>query len=178
MKVGLLERFASGVKCTLPENIAVCTAAALAGTFYFYEYYYGERLHTAACLAITALIAVIWLVCSVCSGRDRRVGFIVFSFLYWGAPYVYILWYGTRDNLHDYNKWLAAISKAAKALLYNPFYTAAEKLGSSPAVLASVLLIFVMAGHIAGYLLYRAYEKRKETSSDTGTEENEDEIKH
>ena len=155
MKVRLLERFVNGRKNTLPENIIVCIATALAGTFYYYEYYYGENLHTFVCLFISAAIVITWLLCSVCSGRDGKPGFMIFAFLYWSVPYIYILWYDTRDNLHNYNKWLAMSNKIARALLLNPFDEAAKKLGASPIDITAILLIFVMVMYIAGFLLKR-----------------------
>ena len=175
MKVGLLERFIKGKKNTLPENIIICIATALAGTFYFYEYYYGEKIHTFACLFIAAAIAVTWLICSACSGRDGKLGFMIFAFLYWSIPYIYILWYDTRDNLHDYNKWLAMSNKVARALLLNPFDEAAKKIGTSSVVIASVLLIFVMAMYIAGFLLKRTFEAKAASANEVIYQEYEGE---
>ena len=175
MKVGLLERFVNGRKNTLPENIIVCIATALAGTFYFYEYYYGEKVHTLVCLFISIAIAVTWLICSVCSGRDGKLGFMIFAFLYWSIPYIYILWYDTRDNLHDYNKWLAMSNKVAKAVLLNPFDEAARKLGTSPINLASILLIFVMGMYIAGFLFKRTYEAKRASANEVIYQEYEGE---
>lgn len=175
MKVGLSEVSYENRKNTLAENIVVCIAVSLAGTFYFCEYFYGETIHTAVCLILTAAIAVTWLICSLCSGRDGRLGFMIFAFLYLGIPYIYILWYGTRDNLHDYNKWLAMSNKIAKAILCDPFGEAAQKTGSSPETLAAVLLISVMAAYIAGILITIAKSAktaagRGETADDDGKE--------
>ena len=166
MKVGLLERFINGKKNTLSENIIICIAAALAGTFYFYEYYYGDNIHKLACLLITAAITVTWLICSACSGRDGKLGFMIFAFLYWSIPYIYILWYDTRDNLHDYNKWLAMSNKVARALLINPFDEAAKTLGTSTINLAPILLILVMGMYIAGFLLKRTYEAKRASADE------------
>jgi hypothetical protein len=170
MKVGLLDKFIKGRKNSLPENIIICIVTALAGTFYFYECYYGEKIHAAACLFITAAIAVTWIICSVCSGRDGKLGFLIFAFLYWSVPYIYILWYETRDNLHEYNKWLAMSNKIAKALLINPFEEAAERTGISAVTLAAVLLLSVMVTYIVGFLIKRHYEAK----SASGDEKNSD----
>ncbi len=175
MNAGLLNSFINGKKNTLPENIIVCVVTALMGTFCFYEYYYGETLNTYGGLFITAAIAVAWLSCAARSGRDGRLGFMIFSFLYWSVPYIYILWYDSRDNLHDYNKWLAMSSKIAKALLYNPFYTCAKKLGTTPVMLAAILLIAVMGMYIAGFMLKKSFdEKRAHAGEDPCDDEDYD----
>ncbi len=167
MKTGLLERFVKSGKNTLSENIIVCIAAALAGTFYFYEYYYEVQIqiHSTLCLLITAVIAVIWLVCAAKSGKDGKLGFIIFAFLYWTTPYLYILYYASRDNIRNFNEWLAILNRAAKAILYNPFYEAAEKLGTTTVVLASILLILVMFSYIGGYFAARRFNAGKEKAA-------------
>ena len=159
MKAGLLEKFVKCRKNTLAENIFICLAAALAGTFYFYEYYYGARIHNILCVLITVVLAAVWLVCSALSGKEKKIGFIIFAFLYWSIPYVYTLWYSSRDNLHDYNKWLAMSNRIAKALLCNPFDTAAEKTGTTSVVYAAVLLVLVMAVYVAAFLIREKYDK-------------------
>ncbi len=149
----LPSRYLYGKKVSLPANIILCILTSLAGTFYYYEYFYGEALRSAVCLILSVIIAGVWLICSVQCGRDGRLGFLICAYAYWGAPYVYLLWYGTRDNLHDYNKWLAMISKAARALLYYPFDEAAKKLGTSPLVPAAVLVISVTVVYTAAALI-------------------------
>lgn len=160
MKTGLKERFIKGGKNTLSENIIVCIAAALAGTFYFYEYYYESRLalHTNLSLCISAVIFVIWLICAAFSGKDGKIGFIIFSFLYWSVPYVYLLYYSSRDNLTGYSKWLAMFKRIASAMLYNPFYEASKKLETDPVTLAAVLLICIMGVYIAAFFVRRSYD--------------------
>ncbi|MBP3855260.1 MAG: hypothetical protein IK990_06580 [Ruminiclostridium sp.] len=172
MKTGLLERFVKSGKNTLAENIVVCIAAALAGTFYFYEYYYEShiQIHSTLCLLITAAIAVIWLVCAAKSGKDGKLGFIIFAFLYWSIPYIYILYYSSRDNLHNYSKWLSIADRIAKALLYNPFFEAAKKLGTSTVVLAAVLLILVMAAYIGGFFAAHRFRTVSESTGDDSYE--------
>lgn len=176
MKTGLLERFVKGKTNTLAENIIICAATALAGTFYFYEYAYGEKVRMFACLAITVLTALIWVICSVKSGRDGKIGFLIFAFLYWSVPYIYILWYGSRDNLRDYNKWLSMSNRIAGAMLNNPFSEAAEKLKTSPVTLAAVLLIIVMIAYVAGFLLKMRYESKLVALSEARDDDEEDEI--
>ena len=167
MMTNITARFFTGRKEKLTGSIILCAAASLSGTFYFYEHQYGEQVHIAVCMILTAVIAAVWLSCSAVSGRDGKPGFMVFAFLYWGAPYVYLLWYGTRDNLHDYNKWLAMLSKAAKAVLYRPFETAAEKLGTSSAALAAILLISSAAAYtVFAVIKFRCDASAHETQND------------
>lgn len=166
MKLGLLEKFVGSRKNTLPENIVICAAIALAGTFYNYEYFYGSTVHSVVCLLITAFLAAAWIICAAFNGKDGKIGFLIFSFLYWSIPYIYVLWYESRDNLRDYNKYLAAINKITKAVLYNPFAEAAKKIGSSPIILAFILLITVMVAYIAGFLINRFYSTKTEKSKD------------
>ena len=168
MKTGLKERFIKGGKNTLSENMIVCIAAALAGTFYFYEYYYESQfaLHTNLSLVISAVIFVIWLICAAFSGKDGKIGFVVFAFLYWSLPYIYLLYYSSRDNLSNYSKWLALLKRAATAMLYNPFYEAAKKFGTDPVTLAAVLLICIMGVYVAAYFVRRSYDNELKASEE------------
>lgn len=166
MKIGLLERFIKGKTNSLSENIIVCVGTALTGTFYFYEYRCGEELRSVIGMTVSVLIAVIWMICAATSGRDEKIGFVIFSFLYWSVPYIYTLWYESRDNLMDYNKWLSMSNRAAVAVLTNPFSAAAEKFGTSPVILAAILLILVMLAYISGLLVKRRYDTNRTEMSD------------
>lgn len=157
----LPSRYLYGKKVSLSANIILCILTSLAGTFYYYEYFYGEALHSAVCLTLSVVIAAAWLICSAQCGRDGRIGFLICAYAFYGAPYVYLLWYGTRDNLHNYNKWLAMISKAAGAVLYDPFDEAAKKLGTSPFVIAAVLVISMTVVYTAAALIKENYGAEK-----------------
>lgn len=162
MKTGLKERFIKGGKNTLSENIIVCIAAALAGTFYFYEYYEGRFTHHAdLSIAISAVIFVIWLICAAFSGKDGKIGFIIFSFLYWSVPYLYLLYYHSRNNVEGYSKWLAMFNRICTAVLYNPFYEASKKIGTDPVTLAAILLICVMGVYVAAFFIRRSYDSKR-----------------
>jgi uncharacterized membrane protein (DUF4010 family) len=152
MKRKLIELLTAGKHDTLTENIIVCAAAALAGTFYAHEYYYEQQfgLHTEICLILTAIIAVIWPVCAFHSGTKGKAGFAVFTLVYWGMPFAYTLYYASRDNLHDYSKWLAMINRAAGAMLKDPFRAASDKLSASPETLAAVLTALTALAYLAG----------------------------
>ncbi len=159
MKYSPMELFIKARKNTLPEQIWVCIAAALTSTFYFYEYQY-ERfapIRAPFLLFMTVVIFAVWIICSFFSGRDGRFGFAVFTFLYWGIPFVYTLFYAGRDNLRGYNKWLSMLNKISNALLCNPFSEASGKLNTSPQVMAAALVLISLACYIAGLLLKRRY---------------------
>ncbi len=160
MKVGLIERFAGKGKATLGENIIVCIAAALAGTFYFYEYYYESwaNVHTLMCVGISVTIALIWIASAFQSGKNGRIGFIIFAFLYWSIPYIYILYYSSRDNLRDYSAVLAFVNRIAKAVLNNPFSETADKLATNSATLAATLLVLIMLAYVGGFFLSRRFK--------------------
>lgn len=175
MKLGLKERFIKGGKNTLFEDIIICIAAALAGTFYFYEYYYESQfaLHTRLSLAITVVIFVIWLICAAFCGKEGKIGFVIFSFLYWSVPYLYLLYYHSRDNVKEYSKWLAMLSDIFTAVLYNPFYEAAKKLGTDAVTLAAILLICVMGVYVAAYFVRRSYDSAREDSLEDDDDDDE-----
>ena len=164
--MNLLDKFMNGRKSRLPESIILCAAASLAGMFYYSEHFYGETVHTVICLGLTAVIAAMWLICAACCGRDGRYGFVIFAFLYHSVPFFYTLWYSGRDNLHNYNKWLAMGNKAAKALLLDPFREASARLGCEPVLLAAILLSAVMCTYIAALLIKRNYDNRAPVHDD------------
>ena len=147
-------------KNTLPENIFVCVGAALAGTFYYYDHQtrLPENFHIIMCLLVTAVIFVTWLVCSAQSGKDSKLGFAVFTFIYWGAPYIYTIYYENRTG--GYSKWLAIFNRIARALLINPFSDAGEKLNMGPQFMAAVLVLLSMLTFMGGFFAKHLYDKR------------------
>ena len=157
MKYSPLELFVKARKSTLPENIWVCVAAALTSTFYFYEYQYESFAHIRRplLLIMTAVIFVIWIVCSLLSGRDGRFGFAVFTFLYWELPFIYTLYYAGRNNVKDYNKWLSLLNKICTAMLCNPFSEASEKINMTPQTMAELLVIVSLAVYLGAFFLKR-----------------------
>ncbi len=168
MKTVLLDRLLNGKKNSTAENIFICIAAALTGTFYFYEYYYEKivHIHSLICIVISIAITAIWLICSYCSGRNKKIGFVIFAFLYWSLPYIYILYYAAKSEEAHVSKWLTFADRIAKALFYNPFYEVAKRTGASSGALAATLLILVMAAYICGYILSVRSENRLAEGSD------------
>ncbi len=172
MKYSPMELFIKARKNTLPEQIWVCIAAALTSTFYFYEYQYEAHAPIRApfLLFMTAVIFVIWIICSFFSGRDGRFGFAIFTFLYWGLPFVYTLYYAGRDNVRNYDKWLSLINKIAGAMLCNPFSEASGRLNIAPQAMAALLVLISLACYIGGLLLKHRYTARFEDNSGEGYE--------
>lgn len=167
MKYSPLELFVKARKNTLPENIWVCVAAALTSTFYFYEYQYESFAHIRRplLLIMTAVIFVIWIVCSLFSGRDGRFGFAVFTFLYWELPFVYTLYYAGRNNVKHYNKWLSLLNKICTAMLCNPFSEASEKINMTPQTMAELLVMVSLAVYLGAFFLKRWCDAKAADSS-------------
>ncbi|MBQ9384660.1 MAG: hypothetical protein IJT87_10545 [Ruminiclostridium sp.] len=171
--MNLLDKFINGRKSSLPECMILCAAASLAGTFYCSEHFYGETVRTAVCLVLTAITAAVWLICAACCGRDGKYGFTIFAFLYHSVPFFYTLWYSGRDNLHDYNKWLAMCNKAAKALLLDPFLELSERLGCETVMIPAILLTAVMAAYTAAFLIKRSYDSKNTVHKNENDEQAE-----
>lgn len=167
-----MQLFLKARKNTLPENIWVCIAAALISTFYFYEYQYEKfaPIREPLLLGMTAVIFVIWIICSLLSGRDGRFGFAIFTFAYWGVPYAYTIFYANRDNLEHYNKWLALINRICSAMLCNPFSEVSERTNIAPQVFAALLVIISLAIYIGGFFLKRRYDAKLADNSGDGYE--------
>ena len=170
----LLERFiATGKKNTTLENILICFAAALAGTYYYYERSKDFLIYFP--YIITVLIFAVWMGCALVSGKDRKLGFLIFAYAYWLLPYIYTLYYASRNNVKNYSKVLTMIDEIAEALLKNPFALAAEKLRLDTVAMAALLMMCVMICYTAGYFLAFYYEKSLGKKRDDGPEDEEDE---
>ncbi|MCR4779629.1 MAG: hypothetical protein K5876_00895, partial [Ruminiclostridium sp.] len=173
MNFSPLELFRKARRNTLPEQIWACVAAALTATFYFYEYQFESVLHirTPLLLCMAAAIFVIWTICSFSSGRSEQFGFAIFTFIYWGFPFIYTLYYSGRDNLKHYNKWLSMLNKSMTAVLCNPFSEAAAKVHTTPQTIASALVFISMMSYIGGLLLGRYFDSKAQKGSVTGTQD-------
>lgn len=153
----LIELFMASGRDRAFSVMMICAAAALTGTFYYYDRQYS--FSTDICVSITFVIFFVWLLFALLSGKDRRIGFIVFSYAYWLIPYLYVLFYNSRDNVRNYDKWLSMINRIASAILKNPFYVAANRLRTDPTVLAAVLLMSVMIFYVLGNFIAYFYDK-------------------
>lgn len=168
MKYSPLELFIKARKNTLPEQIWVCVAAALTATFYFYEYQYEQHfpVREPFLLCMAAVIFVVWIICSLFSGRDGRFGFAIFTFAYWGLPFVYTLFYAGRDNVRGYDKWLSLLNKIATALLCNPFSEASGKMNMAPQAMAAALVFISLIAYMGGFFLKRWYTAKHDKSGE------------
>lgn len=162
MRFDPVELFIKARKNTLPESIMVCIAAALTSTFYFYEYQYEKYfpLREPLLLCMTGAIFLIWISCSLFSGRDGRFGFAIFTFAYWAVPFVYTLYYAGRDNLRQYNKWLAMVNKICTAMLNNPFSEVAGKTNTVPQTFAALLVMISLAFYMLGFFIRQKYDEK------------------
>lgn len=165
-----MQLFLNARKNTLPENIWVCIAAALIPTFYFYEYQYESfgSIREPLLLIMAPVIFILWISCSLFSGRDGRFGFAIFTFVYWGLPYAYTLFYAGRDNIRQYNKWLAMINKVCSALLCNPFSEVSSKTNIAPQVFAALLVIISLAVYMGGFFLKHRFDAKLADNSGEG----------
>ena len=125
----ILKAFMENRSYNAAERIMMCALIALSGTFFFYDYY--QSFAEIARIVITVLIFVIWFLCALCAGKDRQWSFMVFGYMYWAIPYIYMIFYNSRDNVRDYSKWLSLFNKIADMFFAKPFEFVAEKLAFS-----------------------------------------------
>ena len=113
MKLRPVDIFLKSGKNTAVENCFACLLISLVGTFFYYEYFFEIRIaiHGIFTWLIAAAMLLLWTKCALICGRDRKFGFAIFAFAYWGFPYMYIIYYSGRDNLRGYNKWLAMTNR-------------------------------------------------------------------
>ena len=154
----ILKAFMENRGYNAAERIMMCAFIAISGTFYFYDYY--QSFSEIARLVITVLIFVIWFWCSFCAGKDKQFGFITFGYLYWVIPFVYVLFYNSRDNVRGYSKWLSLFNKIADMILVKPFEFIAGKTASDPMAFACVVLGGSTILFVLGYVLRLFYERR------------------
>ena len=111
----IFSRFVLSGKNSTLENILLCLAVSLAGSFMFFEHY--KAFMDTVRPLVTVLIFVTWAVCGFASGKKKSIGFAVFGGAYWLIPYLYMLFYSARDNVRGYSKWLSLLNKTADMLL-------------------------------------------------------------
>jgi len=139
----LITRFFGG-KSSLSENMILCIAAALAASFYSYEYY--QPWAGAARIAVTAVLVIVWAYCGFVSGRDGKKGFAVFAAAYWIIPLVYTYLYGLRDNVSGYSKILDFLNRAAMLISRRPF----AEIPALPSVCVLSMAVIVLSAYFAG----------------------------
>ncbi len=154
----LLRSFMENRRYNAAERIMMCALIALSGTFFYYDYY--QSFADIARIVITVLIFAIWFYCALCAGKDKQWGFITFGYLYWVIPYIYMLYYSSRDNVRGYSKWLSLFNKIADMIFAKPFEFVAGKLGTDSVTLACVVLGGTTILFIGGFLMRFFYERK------------------
>lgn len=133
-----------GRKSSLSENILLCIAAALAASFYSYEYY--QPWAGAARIAVTAVLVIVWAYCGFISGKNGRKSFSVFAAAYWIVPLMYTYFYGMRDNVSGYSKILDFLNRAAMLIAQRPF----AEIPALPSVCILSMTVIVLSAFFAG----------------------------
>ena len=157
----LLRSFMENRRYNAAERIMMCALIALSGTFFYYDYY--QSFADIARIVITVLIFVVWFYCALCAGKDKQWGFIIFGYLYWVVPYIYMVYYNSRDNVRGYSKWLSLFNKIADMIFVKPFEFVAGKLEIDPVALACVVLGGTTFLFIGGFLMRFFYERKSDT---------------
>ena len=158
----VFSRFMLSRKNSALENILLCAAVALAGSFIFFER--SNSMVDAARPFVTVLIFVTWAVCGFASGKNKSIGFAIFGGAYWLVPYLYMLFYSSRDNVRGYSKWLSLLNKIADLLFNKPFEAAAEDMHTEIWMLVVTLVIVTGSAYFIGMNLHSIYESRVDVS--------------
>lgn len=160
----ILKAFMENRSYNAAERIMMCALIALSGTFFFYDYY--QSFADIARIVITVLIFVIWFFCALCAGKDRQWGFMAFGYMYWAIPYIYMIFYNSRDNVRGYSKWLSLFNKIADMLFAKPFEFAAVKFETEAETLACVVIVGTTVMFLSGVLLRLFYTKKHTVSEE------------
>ncbi|MGN0655434.1 MAG: hypothetical protein ACI4KR_01440 [Ruminiclostridium sp.] len=169
----IFSRFMISKKNSSLENILLCAAISLAGSFIFFER--SNSMVDAARPFVTVLIFVTWAVCGFASGKNKSIGFAIFGGAYWIIPYLYMLYYSGRDNVRGYSKWLSLLNKAADLLFNKPFEAAAEDMHTEILMFVVTLVIVTASAYFIGMNLHSIYESRTIVSiQDTKNAENDE----
>ncbi|MGN0578782.1 MAG: hypothetical protein ACI4J4_09185, partial [Ruminiclostridium sp.] len=159
----VFSRFMLSKKNSALENTLLCAAISLAGSFIFFER--SNSMVDAARTFVTILIFVTWAVCGFSSGKNKRIGFAIFGGAYWLVPYLYMLFYSSRDNVRGYSKWLSLLNKTADLLFNKPFEAAAEDMHTEIWMLVVTLVIVTGSAYFIGMNLHSIYESRVDIST-------------
>lgn len=143
-----VKNFVLNKKNTLSENIFLCLAVTLTCAFFYYDNYYGFMGVLRVICAV--LLFVVWVWCSFLSGKNNSWGFLIFTAVYWAAPYIYMLFYGMRDNVRGYSKWLSMFNKISDLLFVKPFGCIADSTGWGIYSLVLTLIAMVILAYVVG----------------------------
>lgn len=94
-------------KHSLSENILICLTAAFVSSVWQYEMYFGETVNLLMSYGSLLLTAVIWTVTAFSEGRMKRIGFAVFTLLFYILPQIPVIY---AEN-SDYNEFADALAR-------------------------------------------------------------------
>ena len=136
--------FLMNKKNSLLENIVLCLAVTLTSAFWLYDSYYFFMDILRA--VVSAMLFIVWLWCGFLSGRDRKWGFLVFAGAYWLIPYLYMLFYGSRNGMTYYDDILKLLYRFSDLLFNRPLRIIADltNCGVRIWVLSLIILTFTM----------------------------------
>lgn len=151
------------------EDIFLCMAISLSGAFFWYDKYYGfmgvMRIVTAV------LLVIVWIWCGFISGKNRTWGFMIFAVSYWSAPYLYMMYYNSRDNVRGYSKWLSLLNKLSDLVFNKPLLIVAECFKKEPVIPVLFLLVLTAISYVFGCnIAYVIRKNSEEDEDDAGIE--------
>lgn len=148
-------------KTTLGQDAFVCIAAALACSFYHFEYYHPYMDLVRSLLAV--LFFYVWFSVSFINGVRKRYGFLIFLFCYWLLPQLFIGWQNYLDSTADYLAAVDVLSQFSKFLVYYPFVKWYELPAGKlpPALILAGYLIVCLAMYLIGYAVKKQLDEKE-----------------
>lgn len=163
---------------SLAENIYLCMAVSFACGIFGYESAAGNMTMFNSIIGNFLFIAV-WCYCAFVSGLKKRWGFLVFTGIYYIAPYLYMLYYAGRNNLKYYNGALAALNRLSELFFTKPLERTAEAVNSSVVLIVICLVIMILSVYFIGFFITGMKETKAAPSTakafPESDEENEEE---
>ena len=166
----IIKNFVLNKKNSLFENIFLCFAITLASAFFSFDNYYGF-MDILRVVTIVLLLAA-WLWCGFVSGKNKSWGFLIFTAVYWAAPFLYMLFYSTRDNVRGYSKWLSLLNKISDLLFNKPFCVITEWTKRDSLFFACILIVMTGLTYVIGFNF--AAIMRKSYARDEQAEESDE----
>lgn len=168
-----LKKFLLEKKNSLLENIMLCLAITLTSAFFWYDNYYFFMDFLRA--VVSVLVVVSWLWCGFLSGRDRKWGFLVFAGAYWLVPYLYMLYFSSRDNIADYNAFITMLYEFADLLYDKPLRTIADFTNCGVYIWILSLIILTFTTYFVGVNVADIYrDKERSANADDKSDESDD----
>ena len=135
-------------KHTLSEDILICLTAAFVSSVWQYEMYFGETVNLLMSYGSLLLTAVIWTVTAFCEGRIKRIGFAVFTLLFYILPQIPVIY---ADNFSP-NEFADALARLCR------LFTRSAVIGNGsiiyPIAASSLFLLAFIAGELTAGKLH------------------------